>query len=430
MGYESLESMVDALKKAAVDAWMRDNDWYKRGDDYVTTYQAEDIEILYASEYIPERPGEIHQVIEEIVNPWRLLPDPADIAELVEVCSVIANRLAVSPDLENGVAQGGKGEDNISVNIMLINQSLTAMSGAMISKFKSRVLASMGITVAGLHSISIVRGLNAARQQAMWEAAESDLVEAISAATRAMNAIAGRSSIDWKQVLTVTDWLLKGLSLFEVPGAGKAADAVDLAIEITDDFGQDDDHSDNDCSPKSYDEAIAGLRRCLDEINNGIRHSETLIDENLVENLRCIRRDKSSYDMTQTPVYSVMTDEGEVGVQIVNPGLIGDIYRDYMPVIAGELDSAAKDVDDSSRHILVLRDDSIGIGAEGPSRNFSDLNWLLYDLLKNMADEVGYAAKNLELAVEELVLNNEETAEALRRAADDFAGGSAYDPWK
>ena len=60
--------------------------------------------------------------------------------------------------------------------------------------------------------------------------------------------------------------------------------------------------------------------------------------DNLRDNLANINRDRSSYDLTQPAVY----DSSDV--MVLERSLLEEIYAVYMPSIADELDTLAKDV--------------------------------------------------------------------------------------
>ena len=68
-------------------------------------------------------------------------------------------------------------------------------------------------------------------------------------------------------------------------------------------------------------------------------------------------------------------------------------------------------------------------GTTGPSSNTSELNWLLYELIKSLSQEVEYGAANLRAAVNDMAAHEQATQDALNQAAAQVAEGSSYDPW-
>ena len=82
-----------------------------------------------------------------------------------------------------------------------------------------------------------------------------------------------------------------------------------------------------------------------------------------------------------------------------------------------------------SMSAAVFRADSIGIGATGPNAQFSELGWLLYELLKDLSWDVRVGDANLKAAVE--LIQNEDAArrDAFNASIENIKRGSDVDPW-
>jgi hypothetical protein len=126
---------------------------------------------------------------------------------------------------------------------------------------------------------------------------------------------------------------------------------------------------------------------------------------------------------------TVETIRSKEGVVILNYDLINEITGAYMPGIADDLADTSRKTMNVSMSAAVFRDDSIGIGATGPNAQFSELGWLLYELLKDLSWDVRVGGANLKAAVE--LIQNEDAArrDAFNASIENIKRGSDVDPW-
>lgn len=435
-----LDERVGQVKRAAIDAWMHDQGWRLYGDHYEY--------IAGTSSSTVSRPGpdgegggewsvngfgpdevspdgfqepfaSIRQTIDALVAPWRTLPEPDDIAPLVEECRQVTRALSGAATAAGGQVTGA-GE--LGVRIRLIEQNLSSMAGTLIASYKSRFLGQLGAVVGGFHAISVVRGTDLAAQQSLWNGARQHLDDVLDMAQVALANIATRGDVKWRDVLTVVGWAAKGAGFFATGGMSTAFEVTGLAITVLSATTSSDTTPEPPGTPHSYDAALDALRTQLDLLASRIRAEEQLIEDNLRDNLAIIERDRTSFDLSQPPIYSL---EDTV---ILEYALVEEIYGTYMPEISTELDSIAGDIVRTVTRQVLTRNPSIGIGPNGTSAAFWALNQLMFNLVKDLAWEVQKGADNLRLAVAAMEQLDADLAERLRRIAERIDEGSPYAP--
>lgn len=435
-----LDVRVGQLKRSAIDAWMHGQGWWLYGNHYEHIGGASSSTVTrpgpdgegggewsvngsgpdeVSPDGFQEHFASIRQTIDALVAPWRTLPEPDDIAPLVEECRQVTRALSGSATTAGNQVTGA---GTLGVPIRLIEQNLSSMAGTLIASYKSRFLGQLGTVVGGFHAISVVRGTDLAAQEGLWEGARQHLDEVLGMGQDALARIAARGEVEWKDVLTVVGWAAKGAGFFATGGMSTAFQVTGLAITVLSAKTSSATTPEPPGTPRSYDAAIEALRTQLDLLASRIRAEEQLIEDNLRDNLAIIERDRTSFDLSQPPIYSL---EDTV---ILEYALLEEIYGTYMPEIATELNAIARDVVRTVTGQALTRNPSIGIGPRGTSTAFWAMNQLMFDLIKDLAWEVEKGADNLRLGVAALEQRDASIAERLRRIAERIDEGSPYAP--
>ncbi len=453
------DDLVGPLKRAAIDAYMTSPDlgvWGIEGDrytqdsanggdayvtrpdengegggDWETDNVVADLFGVDRDEEFKTAFDDLRSWIDEKLKRWRDIPKGDDIAPLVEAMRQAGRRLSTGAETSGGVITGG-GE--IAGNLSVILQDSDAMAGGMISAFKTDFLAQLGTAISGQHAIALVLGGHLAAQEKMWTGARESVVELIKESTDAFNAAAKEAEVDWKVVLKVSGYVVAGVTLFATDGVGSPA--VDLGLKILDEALKEADKPTEEPAP-TYDSVKTAFERDLKSLDAKITEEEEGIDGNIITNLGQIRSDRGSYDLSRPPLLDVDDDSdlGKPDEIKIDPILVKEITGTCMPNVADELYAAQKEVDDVADTDVFLRDDSVGVGARGPSQRMGELRWLLWELLGNLAFEIKNSAKTLELAVEDIGQSDSSAKDALEKHADDVEDGGigepggAYDPW-
>ena len=441
--YNDRISLIGKLKRSAIDAWMHDIGWSVTATHYtkitpgrtpITTTVTRPgtagvggghWEQHHLGTVIPHTsPSQdegfkshfaaVGEHIDELVKHWLDLPDPEEIGKVVESCRQAERRLSVTASSSGGEVTGAA---PLVGYLKLIEQNVETMSGAAIEAYKSKFLIQLGSVISGFHAVSIVRGADVIAQQSLWEAARQDFADILNEGRKTMDMVASGATSNWEQALTVVGLAAEGLSLF-LPGT--ASKVLNFGLSILKEGAPDK-------PPKrlidTYDTAIRTLRTMLDRLSDKIATEELRLKDNIVKNEVNIRNDRSSFDLTQPPPSS-----GD-GLIVMQPERVHEITHSYMPFLADELDAVATIVRDCGTYSAVRRDDSIGMGAIGPSSQLRDLNDLHYDMVKDLSWEVRNGAKDLELVMEDFEQHEQENLRAIQKLTEEIDQGSPFTNW-
>ena len=453
------DDLVGPLKRSAIDAYMTSPElgvWEIEGDrytqdsanggdayvtrpdengegggDWETDNPVADFFGVDRDEEFKTAFDDLRSWIDDKLKRWRDIPNGDDIATLAEYMRQAGKTLST------GVSSSGDavtGDGGIVGDLVVIQENSDAMAGGMITAFKTDFLLQLGAAISGQHAIALILGGHLAAQERMWTGARESVVALIEQSTQAFKAAAKEAELDWKVVLKVTGYVAAGVTLFATDGVGSPV--VDLGLKVLDDALKEADRSTDKPAP-TYDSVKEAFGRDLKSLDAKITGQEEEIDDNLITNLGQIRSDSGSYDLSRPPLLDVDDDSdlGKPDEIKIDPILVKEITGTCMPSIADALHDAMDLVDKVADTTVLQRDDSIGVGASGPSQNYAELRWMLWELLGNLASEVTYSAKTLELAVEDIGQSDSSAKDALEKHADDVEdrgigeSGGANDPW-
>jgi hypothetical protein len=451
-GYDDLDSLVGKLKRSAIDAYMHDAGFTVGATFYasnISAVPAQDGEVTRTE--MVTRPGgdgegggdstvsagtlviedkgawadsfgEVRSAVDTLVDRWRDLPDPEQIAEVVAFCRQTTFALAGTASTEGGIATG---VGDIASYLKLMDQNLGELSGQTVDAFKTKFVGKLGETVAGLWAISMVRGAAVAAQQGLWDAARGDVVDILAGARKSLDAVAASGTKNWEVALKVAGFAVKGASLFAAaggPAASAAVGATGLAIEIL-----ADTTTGTPLRPDvdSYKNIMTGLKKALDALSDQIETEERLLSDNMIENMQWMDSKKSAYDLTVPDISA----DGSDDIIVWKRELVDEITRTQLPGIAESLTAASHDTFQCLTGNAVTRDDSIGMGQVGPSKSIADISWVHFSLLKDLAFEVSNGAKLLQLTLNEFEYHENANASELAQVESELDRGSGYKPW-
>lgn len=439
--YDNLPTMIGELKRAAIDAYMKSQGWSIESDKYNMSSTNASFDVT--------RPGSdgqgggdwdwngffdigdegqdakwrgaydaIRSDIDATMERWLDLPDGSVLDDDVEQLRQ-ANRLL------SFAASGGTGGGKIGGYLTGIEENLSAMSGATISAFKAEFLLQLEKAIGGHHGITVILGGAMTASREIWNEARKTVADIVGETRDALHAYAHDSGPNWEVVLKVTGYAVEGVGLFATGGVSTALKGAALGLKVVTEVNSKKNQQASKPS-LDYEGLIKGLGTSLDELADAIKVEEDALRDNLVLNASNVRADKSSYDLSRPGILDT-SDHTQAEIIVINKHLVDEITQTYLPYIADELEAAAMQTFLATYE--ARRDGSIGIGGSGMAAEFSDLQWLLRDLLKDLAWETRNSAKSLELAIEDIGNADESTDDAMARHAKLVRDGSGYNPW-
>lgn len=147
------------------------------------------------NEYFSDLFDRIRNTIDEILKPWKSLPDLDDFEHHMDIVRDISSRLAASSEVRNSAIIGAG--DN-AYRIVLINNNLSSMSGATIGAFKDNYLGRLSGVVGGVHNVAMLWGASLGSEKAIFEDARKKVVTVIEQATKSFKSVAKESASERK----------------------------------------------------------------------------------------------------------------------------------------------------------------------------------------------------------------------------------------
>lgn len=437
--YENLPTLIGELKRSAIDAYMKSQGWhiddgvkYHLGDSNVT------------------RPGEdgqgggdwswigfwdigndgqdskwraafdaVRSDIDATMQRWLDLPDTeADLKDDIEQMRQANRLLSFSPS-------GGTGGGNIPGYLTGINENLDAMSGTTIATFKADFLLQLEKAIGGHHGITVILGAALAATNEIWIRARRTVAETVGETQKALDAYAQGGDISWEVILQVAGYAVEGAGLFATGGAEIALKGAGQGLKI---LTETTTEKDKKASAPSgdYESLMKGFGTALQELADAIKAEEEALRDNLVLNAGKVRADQSSYDLKRPAILDI-SDDAQADIIIISRPLVDEITRTYLPFTADELDSARSQAFLATYQ--AYRDGSIGLGSNGISAEFSELQWILVDLIRDLEWETRNGAKTLDLAIEDVGRADTDAEDALEKHHRDVKDGSGATPW-
>jgi len=300
------------------------------------------------------------------------------------------------------------------------------MSGAAIAQFKASFLGKMATVVSGMHAVATFVGSTLAAEQKILQGARDAVLETVQKSTESFETSVHSKAGEAKIILNIASWALQGFTLFVEGGGpvGVGLALADLGLTVATDL-VDASKEETTIAGGGYDSIMSGFEQALVDINDQIKAGEKTVEKNISDNLERIRVDKSSYDLTVDPV------ESNEQVVIIQKDLAEEVTKVYMPQIYADLDDTGSIV--LKTGMPVKRNETIGIGTDGPSPKFYELAWLLFELISNLSCEVDTGGANLQAAIDDFTRTDDENKVDLDKTLDDIAGklkgDIPFDPW-
>lgn len=452
--YEEFDALVGRLKRAAIDAYMADANYYAVGDVYRYSSQGSQYEVARPSAdgsgggegtftssgggAEPSRSvaidmrAEFNQVRSDIgllVKPWSLLPDTASLGVLEEKYAFLNGRLAGTADFSSHGRVSGVGI--ISTNLAQVQANAGCFTGRSAEHFKSDFLWRIGAVGGGLWAMSVLGTAMVHGVRLLWETAQQDVANVLDQARVAMEKCAAGDD-GGKALLKIASVLTDVAKEF-IPGIGGAfLGTAGIVIDLV-----------NDATPEQVEAPLGGasyvqvrdkLAAALEIINIQVSLQETLIENTLRKNLDSIQAigqtirhpgegnkaaSSNFFDLQVPPISS--TD----GITITSYGLLAGIWQECLPKIAQEYEQCAIDF----RFIMVFRMLIRSNGIGHPPSSLDELGRKIDEIAQDLAWDVKLGAEDLELLVKAMREHDQATADRLREFAKKMSKPGPYDPW-
>ena len=455
--YDDLPKLVRSLKRAAIDAYVRD----KLAPPPAFLTPAEDHYLITVNSGAgggsttritrPNSDGEgggeattittnfgqtqcddgdftsefdsVREEIKKILEPWIGLPNPKRIEYEMNECREIVSILADKTSITGGkIVPSG----DIQTKVQSIHGELVEMGGVTVETFKSIVIENLGKIVNNLSTATVFWGSALGSEQGIFAKARESVVSTVTQGITLFNKVAISQSGKLDTILKIAKYAMEGFKLFVGNPATKLAlDSTGLSLEILDGLK---DGNKTSSTANTYEEGINALITSFNTINDTIRKSENSIKNNLVANMSNMYSQKESYDLT---LKATKSSEVQTKDKLhLDQSRIDNILGLSKNKIIEDLDKAWKKMENIDMTDCVDRDKRVGIGKGGPSVTFHHFKWLLHDLIKRLSEETENSFKNFELAVEYIKDEDKKSQSDLDAMENIINNPKGPDPWQ
>jgi hypothetical protein len=451
VNFANLPALKGLLKRAAIDAYMKQGKW-----GWVVTDGH--YEIPGSSEHTITRPGEdgqgggdwsgnfieewfvggdkdrewkghmdeVRTRIDNALRPWEDLPDPATFDSYVEELRQANGKLAVATGTSGGVATGA---GRIGAQLGIIAQNSSAMSGGIITAFKSKFLGELGKAIGGHHGLTVILGQAMTAEQNLLKQARQDVAQAVASATSALDAYAKGGDPEMSFDFKVAGAVVAGVTAFATGGATVALAGAAAGLTLLTTLAEDSEKKSKEPASKDYEGLMKGFEDALGGINKVIKNEEGGVRDNLQTNLSKVQIDEASYHLTN-PMQNI-SDDSELNTDgsraiIHDRSLVFEITDTAMPTIADELVAAKDLVWTGWSATPYYRDSGIGLSETGPYAYWGDLAGVLWRLIGDLEWEVRNGAVTLKLAIEDMGQVDTDAKDALEKHAESIKGYTNY----
>ncbi len=389
-----------------------------RGGGKVLSSDGNEDDADYAAEF-----DKIRLSIDEIVDPWKELPDPKSVDNEIEKWITAVSPIAKEPQTVGNKSTGG---GTIFTNLDQAGKALGNMSGEVIHKVEAFVAKLVSVTD-GLHDKTMLLGGALNSEMKMFEETRASVVKALQQGIKVFDAVASEDGAGFKMVLEIVSTAIDAALIFVAPKVAmekklaQASSAALKSLKSSQDATVDDDEA------SDYESAMGKLESAFEAINKSVRKAEIGVKDMLLGNLDSMSMTdhKEYYDVTMDPIdSSAIEPSSGLNVDYGNAKGVCRKFGDVRTSVVKAKDNLPR----VSMFTCLLRSGVIGIGPYGPGHAFSDLNVRIEELLKNLADDIENEAKNFDLAVEAIV-NEDAQARSRLQETVDYIKNNPGDPW-
>lgn len=438
--YEELDSLVVALKVARINAWMRSEGWKEGGateggwtNPYGGPYGLEqrvsgtdgngegggeysDDNGFESSAYV-DGFNAIRSAVDDHLEPWRTLPDPRVIQGWIDPMRLATSEIAISAVDTDGRPTGG-GEIVGAIDLALT--AAKEWAGDTAAAFKLNFLSQIGTAAGGEYALCLCLGGHLEAQKGIWTEARQAVADIVVNTTKAYDAVTYESGLDWGLAFKVLGYAAAGASIFATGGAAIPVAVAGLGITVASD-AYDASPVGQGAPSVSYDSVRDAMPGYFTELNAHIVEEESAIRTNLNQNLNVVLANKSTFDLSRPALLDVDDDSDLSRDNIFyRDQEVRDMCGTYLPAVARHLFRASQRLSDAYAGAFTIdfkRGEGIGIDANGPMEEWTNLRAITQDLLAELGEETRASARTLDLAMSDIGQQDTRARDALERHA-------------
>lgn len=395
--YGDLTTIIGQMKRAAIDCWMADQDFFPTWG-YEETYTK-----WHFAPYQYFRPAAdgsgggdgvgydvscadafdgIRSSIDSIVSKWHGLPDGAGARAYADAGRITASLLG-----SNGAGSSVQNSGSISTSSGTIQDVVVGnMEGAFRRPFLSKYFTAFSSVQNGLGQAAVILAANYAAQQAMWGAVKADVATICDNARLAWEKQAAEESAanTTFQLQVVGAVVTAVAAVVTAPAgltgavAGLSATSAGISMALSE-VARDG----IDIGGESYEDILASLSDALDKLNATITTQEEILNDAMQEAIAAMTSDAQSYNLDAFQLGEYPLGDGSMRMDVTDAGIVSDNMR----LVHEELAEAASTIGTGPASSPTPRSAGIGVAPTGTHATASQLHGLTSKYLQDTRDE-------------------------------------------
>lgn len=455
-----ITAAVGELKRAAIDAAMKERDYIVEGDIYVYRpmgmqgvpgsvtrpgKSGDDGGVVLSVPSQHERAGAPEHVIEQqkqhltaalaeefsnirhtidtLVEPWKQLPKPDEITASGEGCDKLMAGLmgAVSG---SGSVVSGAGE--LAARLARVSLESTSFSGGAFDVFKERYIDDSPLRAVRLTALAEVMGQAVSAEAEVWKSVEKDLPKLLQEYTKAFSSLARGKAANPELTFKVIGSVLAGIALFTTAGTAIALAGAGIVVSLAESISAKTESA-SGAEARAFNDVAGGLhdlQTSLTALSQRIHDEEGALIAGIDDAISRVHSNADKFQLQPAPIYEANND----GVMRCDPQKDLSLARSYMPAAADAVRLVSTQPEDAASKLrsALWRDYSIGWRVAGAAYRFADLSNLLKALLDEFAWDLDRGARNFELAILDWANAEEQNIAASRALAAEIETGVTH----
>lgn len=452
-----LQDAIGALKRAAIDTYMRDLDYRVEGSQYTFVHAAPgavtrpddmgigggqvlsvpaehpragvpDAQIELAkqtqTESLAENWGIIGERIDAAMEPWLDLPKASGFDTVLATCNeLVAGVLGAVT--QSGNALTGSGEMAGDLNRMLLES--TSFGGGSLDDFKTRYIDDSSTRAARITALAEVLGEGTTAEQEIWRRAEADVLGIVTKYKSAFDAAAGGGSANAAIVISVIGAAVAGAAIFATAGTATAIALAGASVVVSLAKSIESETGSEPRADREFNDVESGLEafeKALGVLSNGIKEEEDKVREALSTNIDNVKTHADLFQLTPAPIYAWddVTMYADVTANL-------SLARTFMPNAATAASAAAVVARTVAPNFFdaILHDYAVGYNVFGAYTEMSGVANLVQQLLDELAWDLERGAQNFELVLLDIQGLETTNSAELNALADSIADGQTHD---
>jgi len=464
-----LNELLGPLKQAAIDAYMCsecmcfiDGDSYRFAQDQYQTVTRPDgqgngggeyssgsawgdlAEDLFdgdkASKGYKDSFNNIRKMVDDLFHSWKTLPNPETIGGYVDDyrVKVIASLAQSTGEITSPSVltsppplplpwRGGGG--SMGVQVGNLEMHMPNLRGTAMSTFKETYYSNLKNVISNLCVVTNVHCSSFLAEMKYFSDLRPKVIEVVKNATNSFASLrvgAGKYATGLFQI--TFDFLDKGLSALAIPGSGAAEGTVKAGSLVLQVKNKVKEMKGRSTTPTSYSQMRDELKATVDGLNTGLRNGEQLISDNSTANMTEMAKDKGMSGASASLHLEPAAITSSPSEMEMDESTVNEVSKALL-AIRDLVNLAASGIPSCTMQTIVMRDGSIGEGANGPGVAFDQMGQTIYELLLDLGWKIEEGVVGLKLALNDVQAQDETSRKALELHQSELSAGSGVDPW-